>query len=426
MLNTRPTYSRLPACYKSDGSVQILNSDFYETGNLLFEQFDDLGISVITSLTWSNSINRTKYLYLVNYENTPIIQAVEYGLQLPSLYLIIPDSQQFIKPKESVADWFTRYWDNLSIEKYYQVQQFVKNYLDWDYLGSNYWWLDYCTGGLFQGIFSDFDDVNLALRYFHSNELGNNEYWIYTQSHQNLSSVLVPYSRPLTHYNLTTGITQSISNEVFTTEQNTVDVTRLSPVINQIIFDWGSTLGTLPVLNSTQILEIRDGNTTLITPSNNTANNLWRARGIPTNSEWLGVLGSKGSSNTLAFILNCKGYYGHRHSDLVNGLFVVNTACVYRPLTLWHIPALTIESGTNIAIVNQSIVSDFDCFSSSFIRCPLSLPRTELTRIKTVVKKFAEEGSTQVSYAYFASDIGIVGEPIFDSNFIFDNYYVQY
>ncbi|MGL5079269.1 MAG: hypothetical protein ACRDBG_25995 [Waterburya sp.] len=435
--NLRPIYSRLPDCYKTEGIAQILNPDFYETKACLFEQFDDRGLSTVTNLTFSGELNRTRYLYLVNYENAPVIQAVEYGLQLPSQYVVIPDREQFNKnpPKYSVADWYTRYFDNLTIEKYSQVQRFFKDYLDYDYTLSP-WLIQFSTGDLFSGItFRSLDDLNWVLRYFHSNEVTNEEYWVYTQIEDRYNApIAAPFGRPVLHYNLTTGQKTLVSTQLNTGYQ-VVDLIENSPIINEIVFDWGTQPTVNFQLESTEVRAISNGNETVIAPSGNTTNNVWRSRGLPSNSEWMGILGSKGSSDTLHFVLNALGYYGHRSVDLTSSgtMFVRSVNCVVRPLTLWRIPALTVEEGENVMVADMSVASDRDTFSKSFVRLPLSIPREpspnnpmSLRQVKQLVQLLTEKDSTEVSYAYFAADISLAEEPVFDSDGILDSYYLQY
>lgn len=427
ILDKRPIFNRLPECYQNRGLVQILNPDFYETLSCVFED----GQGVATVLTWNDTIDRSKFLYVVDYSGSvPVIEAVEYGSSFPRQYLIIPDQKQFTNPSQPISDWFTKFFDDLVVDKYYQVQRFFKEYLDLDYT-LNDWLVQFLTQGNLDGIDISPSDLNWALRYWHSAEPTNEEFWVYTQDIDTVASLPIAFDRPVLHYDLELGTKTPVSNQLVKTKQRTIDLIPQPPVINTVVFDWGNTVPTpLIPLVSTQI-KVLGGST--VPPSSNTTNSLWRLRGIPTNPEWLGILGSKGSADTIQFLLNVLGYYGHRSVDLVGDLFASNPTCLTRPLTLWRIPALTVETGENAMIADQSVASDPKTYSHAFIRLPASIPRFTssdnkkcMEEIKLLTTIFSEQDSVVVSYAYFAADISLVDEPIFDSSGTLDNFYYDY
>ncbi len=84
-------------------------------------------------------------------------------------------------------------------------------------------------------------------------------------------------------------------------------------------------------------------------------------------------------------------------------------------------------------IADASVASDYDTFSQSFIRLPLSIPREpspnnpmSVRQVKQVVELLTEQNSTEVSYAYFAADIAQADEPVFDSDGILDSFYLTF
>jgi hypothetical protein len=421
----RPIYDHLPDCYKTDSSYQVLTPDFYSTNQLEFIQYSEQGVGTVFSLSYVGTIDTERYVYLVDTTDTqPVIKAVEYGEQLPVSYTIIPTQFQFLKqpPQSPVADWYTQFFDSLLTEKRLQVQRFFKEYLDFDYT-LDPWLVEFITGDFFRGIiYSHGTDLNWSLRYFHSNELSNNQYWLYTQDDLTTPATFnKPYSRPVIHYNLTTGILTGVTSSLVASGQTSSIIESL-PDVTTTVFDWVSNQTTTPVsLSSTNVL--LQG--VLVPPLNNLVNP-WRSRGLPTNSEWLGILGSKGSNDTVHFLLNTLAYYGYSYNDLVGGLFFSNPNSLLRPLTSWRIGALIVESGSNSLVADSSVACDYDCYSRTFVRLPVSIPRTWFANALAVVEKCSVEGSLVLSYAYFASDIGSVGEPVFNPSINEDTYYYDY
>jgi hypothetical protein len=421
----RPIYDRLPDCYKTDSIYQVLTPDFYSTNQLEFIQYSEQGIGTVFSLSYVGTIDTERNVYIVDTTDTPpVIRAVEYGQQLPVSYTIIPNQFQFLKqpPQLPVADWYTQLFDSLLNEKRLQVQRFFKEYLDFDYT-LDPWLVEFITGDFFRGItYQHGADLNWALRYFHSNEIRNNQYWLYTQDDLPPSVTFnKPHARPVVHYNLTTGALTGVTISLVAAGQTTPIIESL-PDITTTVFNWVSDQPTSPVsLSSTNIL-LNGGTETPF----NTLVNPWRSRGLPTNSEWLGILGSKGGNDTVHFLLNTLAYYGYSYIDLVGGLFFSNPNSLLRPLTSWHIGALIVESGSNTLVADSSVACEYDCYSRTFVRLPVSIPRSWFTNALAVVEKCSVEGSLVLSYAYFASDIGSAGEPVFNPNVNEDTYYYSY